>query len=214
MRLPSILNSTAICVNIILSAAVLWIVLGLRGPSERDDPARALAPDLRVKGMEAWFEKGPFVLLVGRDFPQSGSFAVAERGKPLMIRVENTRDAAGSPAKSVGVSLTADFYVSLDYLPSGAAQRLTFCHFKTGVTETLTDLNADGVWDTRLTRDVLTGVSRLYVWYRAAWREVVGGDRDPKQDEFHRRLMTGEPVFFSSEHGQWLLGAREPGREQ
>ena len=31
------------------------------------------------------------MLLVGRDFPQSGSFAVAEPGEPLMIRVEIAR---------------------------------------------------------------------------------------------------------------------------
>ena len=152
MRLPSILNSTAICVNIILSAAVLWIVLGLRGPSERDDAARAPGAGPAGEGDGGLVREGAFRAPGGEGLPSERFVCGRRRGKPLMIRVENTRDAAGSPAKSVGVSLTADFYVSLDYLPSGAAQRLTFCHFKTGVTETLTDLNADGVWDTRLTR--------------------------------------------------------------
>ena len=85
----------------------------------------------------------------------------------------------GAAAKSVSVYLGDDFSLECDYSAAGAVQQLMLCRRKKGVAEALTDLNADGVFDLRSTRDDRRGVSCLYVLYHGVWREVMGGDKDP-----------------------------------
>ena len=208
MRLPSALNWTLLCGNMLLSAAILWIAVGLRARPHGSDEAHVLATDLPINGMELAFQKGPLVFSVGRDFPRSGSFAIAERGTPLMIRVDKSGDATGSPGESVNVALRSQFSVALDLTPTGAARQFTFSHAASGVRETLFDLNADGIFDVRHTEDIeCQHAGRVFVRYRGSWQEV---SRAAKQDLYHKRLMSGESVFFSSERGEWLLGTGEP----
>ena len=141
----------------------------------RERRGAVLATDLPINGMELAFQKGPLVFSVGRDFPRSGSFAIAERGTPLMIRVDKSGDATGSPGESVNVALRSQFSVALDLTPTGAARQFTFSHAASGVRETLFDLNADGIFDVRHTEDIeCQHAGRVFVHIAAPGKRSVG----------------------------------------
>jgi len=166
--------------------------------------------------MEVYYEIGPFVLLAGKDFPRDESLVLVQRDQPLSISLLDTDrlgGKVGTTAKTLTVGLGDDFLLSCDYSLAGGGtnpEHLMLCRRNQGLLETLTDYNVDGVFDLRQTRDEKQRLSRMYVWYRGTWREIMGAEKDPKQDESHKQLLEGERVSFDIHSGQWLSPTDKP----
>ncbi len=213
MRLHPAVNWAFLGVNAVLFVllSVSWGVFLLRSGSELR-PHR-LPEGQRLFGMEFRYEKGPFSLMVGKDFPRDGSFILEQRGRPLSIFAQDS-DYSGDPSiRTVLVSLGADFYISCDYSFAGGGvkvRELGLSHENNGSIESFTDHNAKGAFDLRQTRDVKRRVSRMYVWFQGAWREVAHGDKGPAQDGFHKQLIEGDRVSFDNKSGRWVSSAEKP----
>ena len=219
MRLPSVLNWTLLFINALV--LLLLLVMAIAYPCwNRSMPAARplpLADGGAVGGMAIYYEIGPFVLLTGEDFPRDSFFVLRQRVAPLnpsLSVLDGKYFAARNDAtKHVSMDLGADFSVSCDCSVDGGdvdISTLTLGHRRKGVHETLTDLNVDGVFDVRQTRDEAQGKSRMYVWYKGAWQEVLGFDKDPKHDEYHKQLGDGVRVSFDNTSGRWLSSTDKP----
>ena len=216
MRLPSVLNWTLLCINVIVFLLLLVMSFAYPGWVRSMPAAHPLRDNGSVLGMEVYYEIGPFVLLTGKDFPDDKSFQLRQRFPPLnpsMSVLDGKYFAARNEAtKHVSMDMGADFSVSCDCSVAGGnvdISNLTLGHQRKGLHETLTDLNVDGVFDVRQTRDGEQGKGRMYVWHKGAWHEVVGFDKDPKQDEYHKRLVDDTRVSFDKTSGRWVSSTNE-----
>jgi hypothetical protein len=211
MRLPSFVNWTLLCMNTVLFVFLLLMSPVRPGWLGLERPARRLPSDVAALGLDFYYEKGPFVLLVGKDFPRNESFALIQRGAPANLSLEVLQGLYGPATKSVTVGLGTDS-ISFDYSNAAGGAKvhhLMFSHRNKGLLETFTDINADGVYDFRQTRDESRHVSHVFVWYHATWREALGRDIDPKQDEYHKALADGTRVSFDMQSGRWLSSAEK-----
>jgi hypothetical protein len=207
MRIPSFLNWILLCANTLLLALLLWGSLFRPEHQRLNLDPRPLPNDIAMLGMDVYYEKNPFVLLVGKDFPRNESFVLAQRGRPLYFSAEDGDTPDGEERKQATVGLGADFSLSCGYSLHGDGadiHHLMLCHRNKGVEEALFDLNADGVFDTHHIRDEKRHVSHVYVLYQGAWREIFGADKDPKQDQYHKQLVDGQRVVFDKNRGCWL----------
>jgi len=79
--------------------------------------------------------------------------------------------------------------------------------------ETFFDYRVDGSFDYRILRDLEGGMGQHCVFYHGRWQEVMAADKDPKQDQFHKRLLDGTRVWFDMQSGQWLSSSEKKGHE-
>jgi hypothetical protein len=204
MRLPTtVLNWILLGINMFMFVLLVTILLAFPAWLRWKVSTHRLL-DGPILGMEVCHEMGPFVLLTGKDFPCDESFQLRQRCQPLnpSISVLDGKFFAARKAatKHVSMDVGPDFSVSCEcsLADSGVdIYDLTLSH--KGKDIRLTDLNVDGVFDVRQTRD---GVC---VWYQGVWREV---DKDPKQDLLHKRLLDGVQVSFDTHSGLWKEAAR------
>jgi hypothetical protein len=217
MRLPSVLNWTLLGINTLVFLLLLMILLTISGWLRAKPTAHRLMDGGAVLGMEVYYEMGPFVLLTGKDFPRDNSFQLMQRCPPLnpsMSVLDGKYFAASKEAtKHVSMDVAPDFSISCECSLAGGRvdiSDLMLGHKAKGLRETLTDINVDGVFDVRQISDEEGGASRLYVSYQGIWREVMGGDKDPTQDEFHKQLLDGTRVSFDMQSGRWLSSTDNP----
>ena len=159
MKLSPVVTWTSLCLNAVLLVFLLLMFLVCPYWLARTPPMRALPSEVAALGMEVYYEKDPFVLLVGKDFPRDKSFVLVQRDQPLSISALDTErlgGKVGTTAKTLTVGLGDDFSLSCDYSLAGGgtnAEHLMLCRRDQGLLEALTDYNVDGVFDVRQTRD-------------------------------------------------------------
>jgi hypothetical protein len=211
------MNWALLGVNTLVFLLLLMISLSYPGWLRSKPTAHRLPDNESVLGMEFYYEMGPFVLLTGKDFLSDTSFQMMQRCPPLNPSISVLDGeyfaATKGTTKTVRMDVGPDFSISCNCsLARGDVDiyDLMLSHQRKGLREALSDLNVDGVFDMRQTWDEERGVSRMYVWYQGVWREVMGGDKDRKQDTYHKQLMEGGRVSFDMRSGQWLSPTDKP----
>jgi hypothetical protein len=168
--------------------------------------------DQAILNQDIYWAKGPFVFLVDKDFPRNESFTIIQKDRQLSISTKDiTEWLKPKEWKYIYVVISPDFSFSCDYFISndkGYVHELELCHRNNGLYEVLTDLNADGIFDMRYTRDDEQHV-KIYVCYHGVWREINGGE-DSNQDKFHKQLLDGTRISFDIKSGQWLSPTDKP----
>lgn len=207
MRLPSMLNWALLCLNTALAVALTSVLLLSPGGPNGHLVPHPLPDNVAALGMAVYYEMGPFVLLAGKGFPKTHEFALTLRDQSLSMSLTDAvwMDEPATYSASMGVG--PDFSLSCDYsLIDGnpSVLKMMLSHRREGLLEWFTDLNVDGVFDLRGTRDEEHHLSRGYVLYQGNWQEILGGDKAPQQDELHKQLVDGTLVSFVKERGHWL----------
>jgi hypothetical protein len=218
MRLRSIANWALLCLN-----TFLFVILASRldvqtGSLGVDADVRVAKRDAAALGKDLFFASGPFALFVAKDFPRDKSFTLMERGEPLFVMkedrpfpvlAEQMHVDGEEPTREVTVGFGEHSSVSAEYSCSPKEGcRVSMLRLSTGDArrgETFSDYGAVGSFQMRQVRDFVRRTSQMYVWYQGDWQEVMGGDKDPKQDQFHKRLLDGTRVYFDTHRGEWFL---------
>ena len=211
MHLRSIANWALLCFNSVLFVFLLVALVVSRGWWSVNAEARVLPRGEAVLGMEVCREIGPFVLLTGKDFPRTDTFMLVRRGQPCDFSIQNL-DAKFffGNGRRAEIALGQNFSIAVEYTWSSPnnckIHKLELSRRDENRSETLFDIGADGTFDVRVVTDTARGqhTGGVYVWYEGAWRKVMGGDREPEQDEFHNRLLDGTWVSFDARNGRWI----------
>jgi hypothetical protein len=168
----------------------------------------ALSPDVAALGMDVFSEKGPFVILTNRDFPRVQSLALIQRGDPLNVMVQDLGERENKRRRSVSVFLHPSFSLSVQY----AYSRDNTCTIEEVMLgrsdgkrdEAYFDYGGRGSFDAHTVYDTShKSFVGVYIKYRGVWRKTLGGDKDPDQDTFHKRLVDGTQVQFDKQKGEW-----------
>jgi hypothetical protein len=163
--------------------------------------------------MDAYMVKRPFALYVAKRFPQDESYALVHSGGPELVIVEDERTTEDATARKVTLQWTdIGFALSCDYsFASGRSKigAITLAHEDHRVLEALIDLNADGVYDVRLVMEKTRKTSCLSIFYEGKWQEVMGSERDPGMDKYHKRLLNGRRLSFDMGRGSWVPTEKE-----
>ncbi len=214
MRLRSIVNWTLLCLNALLCAILLFILLVHLGWIHSGPFVHLNETDQAILNQDVYWAKGPFVFLVDKDFPRNESFTLFQQDKQLSV---STKDLCAwlKPKEwnYISVVINPDFSISCDYSIAGGkafVHELMLSHRKNGLRESLTDFNADGIFDRRSTTGEDIHENHGYVWYHGIWREIMGGEKGPNQDEYDEQLLDGTRVSFDVKSGQWLSSTEKP----
>ena len=165
-------------------------------------------------GMEVYCEKGPFVMLTSKDFPRVQSLALVQRGDPsLNVMVQDLGEEKNNKRRSVMVGLPPHFSLSVEYAystdSSPRVQQVMLTRSDGKRSEAFFDHGGRGVFDTHVVEDTAHKKGGLYVRYEGNWRKTLGGDEDPEQDTFHKRLVDGTRVSFDEQKGEWRATGSE-----
>ena len=158
--------------------------------------------DAEIIGMDVYFVKSPFALLVDHDFPTKETFTLFDYGRSLIIK----NDDKGADRKEVTIVLGIDFSMSCIYSLSNGIKVNELKLSKKN--ETLFDLNADGYFDMRVS---LPPNKRTDILYKGKWQEVIPGDNN-EWSKYKKKLKGGEIVFFDMQRGQWIPQSDNPDR--
>jgi len=222
MRLRSVANWTLLCLNALLflflvAVSLLFVAWPRLDPAAR--LARKYARDISTAfnvEYEVYLAKDPFALLVPKHRPDPDTrwftfFDSRECGLYLMVTPPDIE--FGAATDSVLVGMGDDFAVSWDYSRTNGEANVDSVRLSRqsgALIEAFTDYKADGSYDVRQTRDEDRGVGCMYVWYDGAWQEIMDAQKDPNQKQFHKRLVTGQQVYFDDESGRWLPSPENP----
>ncbi len=188
---------------VLLAAFLLFFSNWRLGSTAADLPANVAA-----LGMEVYYEKGPFVILVNKDFPRVQSLALIQRGNPsLNVMVQDLGEVKNDRRRSVMLGLSPNFTLSVDYSYSAdntcTVQQVMLAKFDGKHREAFLDHGGGGSFDTHIVDDMVRKKGDSYVWYRGVWQKTLGGDHDPDQDTFHKRLVDGTRVLYDKQKGEW-----------
>jgi len=220
MRQRSILNWVLLSLN-----GMLFVFLLARSllcqrdralePAAMRATARAMAAyeELGISG-DIYCAKGPFALVVAKNYPSNPSFDFFHYGLGINLSLDGLlHDKADGETHSVTLGLGNDFWFSVDFSSSGRQPSIgsfMLSRRKNGVHEVLIDYNADGVFDVRQTTHEEENVRGTYVWYGGAWRAVAArSPKDFQQTEYRMQIIDGERVYFDFESGKWMPIAKE-----
>jgi hypothetical protein len=207
MRLPTVLNWTLLCMNLTFLAmlGVSWFLS--TGWLRVHPAARRAADSLAILNMDIYWAKGPFVLMVSKDYPQDESFAffqVDEHGRHVALMTESTVGGDGVGSKEImfweGETSEVTLSYSVSYLQDRRQQDLRLSRtFDEKRSESFLDWGADGSYDRRSVRDHQAGKSYGYVFYGNDWQEI-----KEHVSKYHQILASGEEVIFDRDMGKWL----------
>lgn len=215
MRLRLALHWILLCANMLLFVFVLLILLVIWGWPRLNKAARVADHDAAILGQAVYCARGPFSLLVAKDFPADESFTLIQHARqPLDISVDDLGAGGVGRRKRVHLGLGERFAVSVEYSESSSEgcrfDMLQLTRLGEKRSDTFFDYRVDGSFDYRIVRDLQGRVGQHCVFYQGRWQEVLGADRDPKQDQFHKQLLDGTPVSFDTQSGQWLSSTEKP----
>lgn len=209
LQYRSILNWLLLWFNALLLLFLVfhWLLpLGRSVVRARKDAAKL--------GMDVYFVRSPFTLLVNKDFPHNEAFMLFEHGQPFVISGEDVDEKGAEPARTVSLGLGTDFSISCDYSPAdnsltnGTHVHDLVLHRRN---EAFFDLNVDGSFDMRHVRDEEQHVSHTYVRHQGKWQETVW---DGTSSKYKRRLVGGGTVSFDMKSGLWVSPAEKSGPER
>ncbi|MGQ9663658.1 MAG: hypothetical protein ACUVWX_15210 [Kiritimatiellia bacterium] len=198
-------NLVFLLLNSLVFVILLVLCLGPGGCLDRARMARVAGEDPRTLGQDVYVARPPFVILVSKDFPKDDSFTMLTHAEAVFFRVwhEKTDDTNIKEAMC-GIG---DLSFSCRYsLADGdvCVRDLMLIRQRGDIAEAFSDFNADGTFDFRQTRDLKNRVSTAFVWYDGAWQKILGAGEDPNQDQYHKRLLSGQAVSFDGTVGKWV----------
>jgi len=145
-------------------------------------------------GRRVFFAKHPYRLLVDKDYPSTRGFCLYEGVRPLVVMTSEVNQIEGEAQLEASIFIGPDLSISCVYTegPPPVAREYRFLDDQYVVR----DLNVDGVFDMRISRDP---EHYQEVWYGDGWRWV-----SKSFGEYRKRLEDQGEVVFDSERGRWV----------
>ncbi len=191
----------------VLLGSILLATFAVSARPKARDPSRAAS----LFGMDLWFTRGPFDLMVDKHFPRSDTFKLFAHDRSVLVSGEDVTGPDVSVAKkTVELLLGPDFSVRCFYSPdpNAADGNVRVREIELAIKDACyIDLNGDGMFDERFTNVGPASVLHCEVWYQGKWCRVVVGDG---LGRYRRHLVGAGFVRFDMKIGAWVADETPP----
>lgn len=194
---------TLLIINLVLLSLTILVALS----SHKQTRSSRTAHIEEQLGMELAYSRGPIALFV--DEAEAIAFKLFDTSQDLLIFSKvSEQGKQDDHGRITVVSLGNEFEMRFDVSLEEAGPRVS------GIVATINDtvfidLNADGVYDTRILppkADSADDLSLSQVWYAKEW---IDAQRESGLKLYKRLLLDGTEVEFDQTRGEWIAKNRE-----